>query len=50
MREGSVEHGRGPLPRCALWCLSCVLAYTGELEDDLREHIETLRGRVADGC
>ena len=33
-----------------LWCLSCVLAYTGELEDDLREHIERLRGRVADGC
>jgi hypothetical protein len=33
-----------------LWCLSCVLAYTGELEEDLREQIETLKGRVADGC
>ena len=26
-----------------LWCLACVLAYTGELEHDLREHIQTLR-------
>jgi hypothetical protein len=26
-----------------LWCLDCVLAYTGDLEDSLRDHIQTLK-------
>jgi hypothetical protein len=26
-----------------LWCIDCVLGYSGELEHDLREHIQTLR-------
>jgi hypothetical protein len=29
--------------RDMLWCAACVLAYTGELEHDLRDHIATLK-------
>jgi hypothetical protein len=29
-----------------LWCVACVLAYSGELEDDLREHVQTLKAAM----